>query len=250
MFSQRDFAKLAVASLVDLALLNQRFMHPWQRSMSLMYHDIALQPDPRHRWTLSLSKFKSQIDILRTKGYSFASPADLLSKASPQCCITFDDACEGAALAFDYLLVNQITFVLFVPVDLLDTPGHLSSAYIKDLSASSLVTIGSHSMSHPERMDSLPASIQEFEISTSRSLLRDLTGQSIDCFSYPHGIYSADTVRITRTCGYKQCFTSAMGPVTLSTDSQLIPRLQIWGNDTRFTFSQKVRGAWDWINHV
>ena len=246
--SLKETIKIWLSNIYDLSVLRFVLKRRSVSSICLMYHDITSEIVSTNRWTLPIKSFINQISILENEGYKFVAPSEILLGSDYQCCITFDDACMGASLAFDFLLSREIPFTLFVAIDLLDKPGFLSSKYIKSLSISSLVTIGSHTNSHPERLDMQSLAIQKEEIGGSKVSLESLTGQNIEFFSYPHGRFSAETILISKECGYKYCFTSILGGISQATNPRAIPRIEIWSRDTNRIFIQKIRGSWDWLN--
>lgn len=246
--SIKEHIKRLVADIADSGFCRHIFRLRSTSSVCLMYHNIGHDPKSSDRWTLSIDKFMNQIATLEEMGFEFVAPCQLLLGSDRRCCITFDDACIGSSIAFDFLLSRQIPFTIFVPSELLGKPGFLSSKYIRDISTSSLVTIGSHTMSHPDRLDMQPAASQEAEIGGSKVSLESLVGKKIDAFSYPHGRFSSETILIAKKCGYKYCFTSALRGITKKTDAYAIPRIEIWNTDNYRIFIQKIRGSWDWLS--
>ena len=246
--SLKEYIKRRIADIFDSKWIRYVLRFRSTSSVCLMYHNVAPDAKSSDRWTLSINKFMDQIAILEEKGYEFVAPDQILFGSDRRCCITFDDACMGSSLAFDFLLAKQIPFAIFVPLELLGKPGFLSGEYIKDISTSSFVTIGSHTISHPEKLDLQPAALQEAQIGGSKLSLESLLGKEVYTFSYPHGRFSSETILITKKCGYKYCFTSALGRISQKTDAYAIPRIEIWNADTNRTFIQKIRGSWDWLS--
>ncbi|MEQ1887033.1 MAG: polysaccharide deacetylase family protein, partial [Bryobacteraceae bacterium] len=108
-----------------------------------------------------------------------------------------DDGVARAALTFDDGLLNHYTAVypllreldaratFFVPSGLIGTPGQMTRAMIRELSAGGM-SIGSHTVTHP----ALPAlSLREAhaELYESKAALEDLTGKPCADLAYPYG---------------------------------------------------------------
>jgi peptidoglycan/xylan/chitin deacetylase (PgdA/CDA1 family) len=78
------------------------------------------------------------------------------------------------------------------------TPGE-----IRQLAASPLVTIGSHSYYH-NRMDKLPIGDASNELKKSKQFLESVTGYEISSFAFPYGNYSRQLVEEARRIGHTQ----------------------------------------------
>jgi peptidoglycan/xylan/chitin deacetylase (PgdA/CDA1 family) len=57
---------------------------------------------------------------------------------------------------------------------------------LREVAGSPVLEVGAHTLSHP-RLSSLPLDEQREEIGGSRKVLEELTGHTVDTFSYPHG---------------------------------------------------------------
>jgi peptidoglycan/xylan/chitin deacetylase (PgdA/CDA1 family) len=88
-------------------------------------------------------------------------------------------------------------------------PSHrtLSVEELLELSASTLVEIGSHTMTHPV-LSTLPASLQKREIQQSKAVLEDILGQRVAGFAYPHGASTPETLALVREAGYAYACTT------------------------------------------
>jgi biofilm PGA synthesis lipoprotein PgaB len=127
--------------------------------ITLCYHDIPASPVEKD--DISQKDFINQIEYLRTHGFTFVSPADVLAasrgaKALPDKAVllTFDDAYESFyRFVYPALRLYNIPAVLSVVTSWIDNPE--TSAYktkrfmswpqIREVAGSGLVTIASHS---------------------------------------------------------------------------------------------------------
>jgi peptidoglycan/xylan/chitin deacetylase (PgdA/CDA1 family) len=110
----------------------------------------------------------------------------------------------------------------------------LTGVEVTMLAASRYVEIGAHTVSHPI-LASLPYDAQLLEIESSRNVLHDLTGHSIDSFAYPYGgdaDFGSTTVRILRETGLTLAYTTLPGAVVAATDAFRIPRILVRDWDT------------------
>ena len=69
-----------------------------------------------------------------------------------------------------------------------------------------LVTIGSHSMSHPN-FTRITDEEARRQLSESKSRLEAVTGLDVSAFSFPHGAYTQTSLTLARDCGYLRIYT-------------------------------------------
>ncbi len=123
--------------------------------------------------------------------------------------VTFDDGYENFYThAFPVIQEFQIPVMLFVPVNFIDrkmqapirskiTIPPCSWEQIREMLSTGLVSIGSHSMSHPD-LRRIPEAAAHAEISESREQLEQQTGVSVSCFAYPKALWSRQLENIVR----------------------------------------------------
>jgi peptidoglycan/xylan/chitin deacetylase (PgdA/CDA1 family) len=105
----------------------------------------------------------------------------------------------------------------------------LTKPEVATLAASPWVEIGAHTVSHPV-LSSLAAQAQRREIETSRNVLKELTGKSVDAFAYPYGgasDYSRTTVRILQETAATIACTTEPNAVTERINLLRIPRILV-----------------------
>ena len=112
-------------------------------------------------------------------------------------------------------------------------------AILRELSSFKNVTIGSHGKSHL-KLTSLSISNLKNELEYSKKYLEDLTGTYINSISYPHGSYNNNVIKEVEACKYDKGACSIFGSIRDSTNKFLIPRIDIWSNDTIKTVEQKI----------
>ncbi|NPV05319.1 MAG: poly-beta-1,6-N-acetyl-D-glucosamine N-deacetylase PgaB [Syntrophaceae bacterium] len=150
--------RIILAVLAALLL----FVSPVQAAeqfITLTYHDIPETPVEKD--DISQKDFINQIEYLRSHGFAFVSPADILAASRGErplpekaVLITFDDAYESFyRFVFPVLRLYNIPAVLSVVTSWIDNPE--TSAYkskrfmswpqIREVADSGLVTVASHS---------------------------------------------------------------------------------------------------------
>lgn len=144
--------------------------------------------------------------------------------------LTFDDGLEDVfRVVYPVLKAREIPFTIFVPVDLLDTPGYISIEQLKEMAKDPLVTIGSHGVSH-RVMTTLSVGEQELELVESKKTLQRIIGKSVDVYAYPHGQFNSDTIKILKKLNlYKAAFGVTGHPTNCFTESNRfdLPRFNI-----------------------
>ena len=145
--------------------------------------------------------------------------------------LTFDDGFANQMQAFDLLKSHNMKATFFIinggPLskwcigagrrynDPLQPPGGCGDAYltwaqVKMLDKSGLITIGGHTLDHPE-LATLSVSDQEHEIIDSKKQIEAEIGHPIFDFAYPYGNYDDDTINIARQAGYRDAVTTEAG---------------------------------------
>ena len=180
--------------------------------------------------------------------------------------ITFDDAFVSVAEnGLPELDKYSFHSTIFVPVGWLgQTPGWaletgafgsaeapelsevvMSSEQLQGLNRA-LVSLGSHTLTHPSLPDIEPKRAHE-EVERSRLLLAELTGQDIFELSFPYGAHSGSTVALCRAALYKTVYTIVPEEVDTTTDELLRGRTKIDPSDGPLEFFLKFSGAYEWM---
>jgi peptidoglycan/xylan/chitin deacetylase (PgdA/CDA1 family) len=103
---------------------------------------------------------------------------------------------------------------------------------LRELAAAPGIEIGAHTVSHP-LLTTLPPGERRREIVESRDRLRELTGQPVDTFSYPHGDVDASVEDVVRKAGFALACDTLEGTVSRFTPRHRVPRLTVldWDGD-------------------
>jgi peptidoglycan/xylan/chitin deacetylase (PgdA/CDA1 family) len=218
----------------------------------LYYHSIPPESRPA---------FARQLDIIVR--WAKPIPADVKSQlngASHYVAVTFDDGFENLIeSALPELEKRKIPSTIFIianalgqfPHWLTDTSerkkhGMLMSADQLQKLPSELVSIGSHTMTHP-MLPLLSAPEARMELSGSRANLEKLLNIGVELFSFPQGAFNQDLVNWCREAGYKRVFTSL--PLMAFEEPREFLTGRVWAEPTDWglEFRLKILGAYRWL---
>jgi peptidoglycan/xylan/chitin deacetylase (PgdA/CDA1 family) len=257
----KRMAKLAISLIYFASQQLSRFIlqvlgrPPSQKLIILYYHGIPA--------TLR-SNFARQLEAIRRGARVYPAfhrgslPADKRNVA-----ITFDDAYVSVAEnALPELVARGFHSTIFVPVGCLGSHptwpvenGSLDSdetvmspEQIATL-PSSLVTLGSHTSTHP-RLSRIDTRDAQEEIEGSRVKLQALTTLDVRLFAFPYGDHDASTAELCRAAGYDYVFSIAPDPVDTTSSDFVRGRVKVDLFDWPLEFFLKYHGAYAWISHV
>jgi peptidoglycan/xylan/chitin deacetylase (PgdA/CDA1 family) len=186
-----------------------------------------------------------------------------LPPGKPNVAITFDDAYVSVAEnALPELRTHQFQATIFVPAESLGRPprwsiedGNLdadetvmSAEQIRAL-PSSLVTLGSHTNTHPH-LSQIDQDTAQQEIEGSRRALQTLTGNQILHLAFPYGDHDASTVELCKAAGYSCVFSVVPNAVDTENSGFVRGRVKTDPFDWPLEFFLKYHGAYGWISEV
>ena len=121
--------------------------------------------------------------------------------------------------------VEQLEALNGGPATPLSRDGFMGWDEIRELDRHPLVTIGSHSLSHP-RLDALPWRSGWREIVGARRRLERQLGHSVEAMAYPYGAFGRRGPWLARLSGHRAAFTTQPRSCQPGTDSRW--RLPRW----------------------
>lgn len=131
-----------------------------------------------------------------------------------------------------------------VPVDLAaDLYNGLSVDQLRACARSGLVTIGSHTVSHP-MLSGCPSEQLESELQDSKAFLEQICGRPVDLFAYPSGDCDSRVVQAARRSGYRAAFVEEpkiLGMESLGMERFVIPRIGLYSSAPAY-LSAKLSG--------
>lgn len=221
----------------------------------LMYHRVDKEEALKSKLAVSPQVFQKQMSFLARNKYNVIALGQLSSliKAKskiPQntVVITFDDGYEDNYLqAYPILKKYNLPATIFIIVDFIGRPGYMNEAQLKELAQSGLITLGSHTMTHPV-LTKIDENLLDKEISGSKKVLEEKTGLPINLFSYPLGAFNESVRRKVIEAGYKGAVATNPGKNYPNNDSYVLKRMRISENaGNLFIFWAEISGYYTFI---
>jgi peptidoglycan/xylan/chitin deacetylase (PgdA/CDA1 family) len=200
------------------------------------------------------TQFAKQMDYLvrYTTPIAVNRPAELTSGIC-YTAVTFDDAFENFYhCALPEMMQRRIPGTIFVISDAIGKsfgpPGSLERVMSLEqiLSLPDLMTIGSHTVSHPF-LPSVDLNKAAREIALSRTTLEDMLNRKVLLFSFPFGGFDEEHVDFCRQAGYTKIFSTLPRCASLNPNEFLTGRVRVDPTDWPIEFKLKVAGAYRWL---
>lgn len=107
-----------------------------------------------------------------------------------------------------------------------------------------LVSIQSHTMSHPI-LTNCDDEILSYELNSSKAYLENLIDREVNAFSYPNGNFSNREIEAVKKAGYKMAFTTLSIPIQIKhTNLYRIPRMAMNTYGGYYENLSKILGIW------
>jgi len=231
----------------------------------LMFHGVYKKkypelPDIMQRY-FSEDEFSYVLDWLKFR-FSFLSPKDFLNSNKPGVLLTFDDGfANNANNALPVLEKFNAPAVFFVTTQhVMDpenwlpatsemipsfwgSPGDVPASIAADLfngmsepdlikcAQHPLITIGSHTVSHPYLTKCTHQQVTD-ELISSRNYIKSMTGQKVDLLAYPSGDYDRHVAETAKRVGYVAAFAVNCNKVGIPNFE--IPRIGLFQPDPAY----------------
>ncbi|HHU05375.1 MAG TPA: polysaccharide deacetylase family protein [Clostridiales bacterium] len=196
----------------------------------LMYHAIAEEPTTEMtELFVRPSEMEKQIKYLVDNGFQTITFEDLdnIGAFPKPVMITFDDGYEcNYNILFPLLKKYNVKATIFAVAGSVWSKGRLSESQIKEMSDSGLVSIQSHTVSHPD-LTSLEADKLDYELSESKERIEKLTGKPVIALAYPSGDNDAE-VRAAAAKYYDYAVLDRGGTFLCGGDTMAMERIYIW----------------------
>lgn len=182
----------------------------------LMYHDIL--PTKQVFFDVTPDEFEQHLQLIKEQGatpISFDQLVTHLRTGMPlpkkPVMLTFDDG-YGGHYQYVYPLLKKYGYPGIFSIytkGVGDNAGrsHVSWQQLKEMSADPLVTIASHSVTHPNDLAILPDDKLTIEIKESKHILEEQLGIPIRYFTYPVGKYDKRVADLVQATGYQGALT-------------------------------------------
>ncbi len=181
-----------------------------------MYHDIL--PEKEVFFDVTITEFEQHLQLIKKLGLTPISYDQLVTHLrtglplpEKPIMLTFDDG-YGGHYEYVYPLLKKYgypaVFSVYTSNMGIDTGRtHVSWEQLKEMAADPLVTIASHSITHPKDLRALPDDQLKREIEQSKSLLEAQLGIPIRYFTYPEGKYDERVAKFVEKAGYRSALT-------------------------------------------
>lgn len=249
---------LLVASVDFLGYLFAKLIgrKPRKRCVVLVYHSVS---------NLQRERFAAQMDVLVR--HARPVPADipaLSDDANHYAAITFDDGIENIVEnALPELRKRNIPATIFVVSDMLGgSPGWeyrganstlqekaMSEAQLREL-PTDLVTIGSHTATHPFLPLVTDEAFLRSELYGSRIKLEKILGREVTLFSSPYGEFNGRVVAACREAGYRRLFSALPFLAFQAPNEFVCGRVGAAPTDWPLEFRLKLAGAYRWVPYA
>jgi peptidoglycan/xylan/chitin deacetylase (PgdA/CDA1 family) len=181
----------------------------------LLYHDIThggkfeisgFQSPDANIYKLSQEEFERHLAAIKKRA---TMPMTLVDDApADSLMITFDDGGKSAILCTAEMLEQHgWRGHFFITTDFIGSPAFMTAADLRQLRSRGHA-IGSHSCSHPPRMNLCSTTQLDREWRESIRKLEDILSEAVTMASIPGGYYGDNVVEAARQAGVKNVFTS------------------------------------------
>jgi peptidoglycan/xylan/chitin deacetylase (PgdA/CDA1 family) len=218
----------------------------------LMYHSFQAEEDKLIPY-VSARIFADQMEFLAKNRYNVVGPDKVVAYMTGRekmpartVAITADDGYYNFYKnAYPVLKKYNLPATVFIAADKIGTSGYLGWRELREMSDSGLITIGSHTKSHPW----IPsASVDEEklwgELAGSKEILEKGLGKSVDFVCYPGGGFNDLAKDTAKKAGYKGAFTTNPAKKSGIDDIYAIRRIKmsstsvnpviLWGKISRY----------------
>ena len=180
--------------------------------------------------------------------------------------MTFDD---GFSNVFDHavpiLAKHQIPATCFIPTGYIGgeagwmavrppngEPYRMESLASADRLASAdprLITIGSHTVTHPH-LTTLDSPELDRELVESKGTLESIVRKDVTLLSFPYGSFTTKVVASAAAAGYAQVFANVPVRGDSASRPAVVGRIGVSPQDWPWEFRLKVLGAYEWLAFV
>lgn len=178
----------------------------------LCYHHITKESEKENPLWIGEERFNGHIKMLRDSGYHTILPEQLYrhftkgtALPSRPILITFDDTHE-AQFSIAKSVLDRYGFkgVFFIMTVCIGKKNYMTAGQIKTL-AENGHAIGAHTYDHPF-VTTLKGNEWEKQIDKPKQILERMTGQPVEYFAYPNGLWNDVAIGELKTRGIKAAF--------------------------------------------
>jgi peptidoglycan/xylan/chitin deacetylase (PgdA/CDA1 family) len=225
---------------------------PASKCVVLAYHSVSAG---------ERSRFARQMDVLLRMARPVPADLGMLpSDGAAYAAVTFDDGFQNIVdNALPELRQRRIPSTLFIVTESLGSNRaweHRGGDDTRDEQVMSaeqlskiepeLVSIGSHTMTHPF-LPSIDKNQLEQELAGSRKKLKEIVNRDVRTLSFPYGAFNQSIIESCRQAGYERVFT-ALPLFAVSEPNEFVTgRVGAAPTDWPIEFRLKLSGAYRWL---
>ena len=169
------------------------------------------------------SEFEAHLTLLNDLGYEYLFAEEWRITETPSVIITLDDGYkDNYTNMFPILKAHGAKATIFLVSNLVNTDGYLTSAQIKEMSDSGLVSFQCHTANHVDLAHMSEDGVRS-EFTESVSFIEAITGKPVRALAYPAGSYN-DTVLSVVPEFFDYCYTTKSPNTIREYTSYTIPR--------------------------
>jgi peptidoglycan/xylan/chitin deacetylase (PgdA/CDA1 family) len=238
----------------------------WQHPRILMYHMVreGIPWSRSNKLRVNRDLFERQVRWLKENGWTFATVSELVDGrpdgVGKVVALTFDDGYRDNLLnALPIMQKYRAKMTLYLVADRESHPDwparrradragsdlsreeRLSNEEVRELLASGLVELGSHTMTHAD-LTQIVEEEKKWEIEGSKDRLKELFRVKVSTFCYPFGLYGEEDVEHARHADYKAAVTVQEGISDLAREDLMqLKRVKVSGKEGMFSFRLRIR---------
>lgn len=221
----------------------------------LCYHRITDKPA---RYTnLQPAAFEQQMNYLETHDFNVVPLKTIVDAMQygtklPQhtVALTFDDGYkDNYTVAYPILKQHNFPATLFIYPEYISNGGAaLTWADLKAMSADPLISIQSHSYTHPDlakvsRRAGADTKLKH-EIVDSKNILEQKLSIQVDTLAYPYGAFNPKVLGVTKAAGYRSAFAIGTRPISFigekPSDMWTVPRIMVNRGDSLALWASRL----------
>ncbi len=224
----------------------------------IMYHSVTPQTTRENKIEVTVKAFERQMRFLKEHNYNVVpleTARDLIKNKkkipSRTVAITFDDGYKDNYIyAFPIFKKYNFPATIFIIINEVGRPegDRLSWDEIRVMQDSGIITIGSHTLSHPILTEVNSGQRLKNEIFDSKMILEEKLGKKITIFCYPSGRFNAKLRQLVIDAGYQMAVATKPGKKYPNDDIFAFKRLRISENaGNLFIFWVETSGFYNFM---
>lgn len=195
--------KLLIIFIISISIFATYKVFKWLTHSGVpiyMYHGVSSQlfdKNSNEEWFVEPSEFEKHLKFLTENNYTsiFASDLSKAHNYKKPVIITFDDGyLDNYTDAYPLLKKYNMKATIFVVSDKINTANYLTDKNLKEMSSSNLISIQSHTKTHPKLTD-ISLEQLEYELKYSKQALQEIVNKDVNVLAYPYGATNETVIK-------------------------------------------------------